>query len=142
MTHLQVKKLHPEAKIPSRAHLDDAGVDLYSVETIVLKPGDRAGVKTGIAVAIPSGFVGLVWDKSGLALKSGITIMGGVIDAGYRGEIQVIVKNLGDEDVAIEVGHKIAQLLIQKVELCEVEEVDELGEADRGENGFGSTGKF
>lgn len=140
--NIHVKKLHPDAKLPSRAHFDDAGVDLYSVENIILKPGDRVGVKTGIALAIPSGFVGLVWDKSGLALKSGIKIMGGVIDAGYRGEIQVIMKNLGDEDLSIEVGQKLAQLLVQKVELYEIEEVDELEEATRGDNGFGSTGKF
>lgn len=137
---LQVKKLVPEAKLPIRAHSDDAGLDLYSVEEYVLAPSERRAVKTGIAVAIPSGYVGLVWDKSGLAAKAGLKTMGGVIDAAYRGEIMVIVDNLSDTPYEIEKGSKIAQLLIQKIELSEVYEVSELDDTTRGEGGFGSTG--
>ena len=141
MIEVKTKKLHPEAKIPKRAHADDAGMDLYSIEDVAFMPGERRVVKTGIAMAIPSGYAGLIWDKSGLAIRSGIKVMGGVIDAGYRGEIQVGLKNLSDEEVRIEAGDKVAQLLMQKVELIEAREVDELDDTIRGEKGFGSTGK-
>jgi dUTP pyrophosphatase len=137
---LEVKKLNPEAKLPTRAHTDDAGLDLYSIEECVLAPQERRAVKTGIAIAIPSGYAGLIWDKSGLAAKVGLKTMGGVIDAAYRGEILVIVANLSDTPYTIEKGAKIAQLLIQKVELPEVCEVSELNDTIRGEGGFGSTG--
>lgn len=137
---LEVKKLNSEAKLPTRAHSDDAGLDLYSVEERILASGERHAVKTGIAVAIPMGYVGLIWDKSGLAVKAGLKTMGGVIDAAYRGEIMVIVANLSDAPYAIQKGSKIAQLLIQKVELPEVCEVSELDDTIRGESGFGSTG--
>jgi dUTP pyrophosphatase len=138
--NLEVKKLVPEAKLPTRAHSDDAGLDLYSSEEYTLQPEERHMVKTGIAVAIPSGFVGLIWDKSGLVVKAGLKTMGGVIDAAYRGEIMVIVANLSDTPYAIEKGAKIAQLLIQKVELPEICEVSELNDTPRGESGFGSSG--
>jgi dUTP pyrophosphatase len=137
---LEVKKLYSEAKLPTRAHNDDAGLDLYSVEECILKPEERRAIKTGIAVAIPSGYVGLIWDKSGLAAKAGLKTMGGVIDAAYRGEIQVIVTNLSDALYEISKDSKIAQLLIQKVELPEICEVSELDDTPRGESGFGSTG--
>lgn len=137
---LEVKKLDPGAKLPTRAHSDDAGLDLYSVEECILAPGGRRAVKTGIAVAISSGYVGLIWDKSGLAAKAGLKTMGGVIDAAYRGEIMVIVANFSDASYAIEKGAKIAQLLIQKVELLEVCEVFELDDTARGVDGFGSSG--
>jgi dUTP pyrophosphatase len=137
---LEVKKLDPEAKLPTRAHSDDAGLDLYSVEECALASGERRAMKTGIAVAIPSGYVGLIWDKSGIAAKAGLKTMGGVIDAAYRGEIQVIIANLSDTLYEIQKGSKIAQLLIQKVELPEVCEVSKLDDTLRGEGGFGSTG--
>jgi dUTP pyrophosphatase len=137
---LEVKKLDSEAKLPTRAHSDDAGLDLYAVEKYTLQAGERRAVQTGIAVAIPSGYVGLIWDKSGLAAKAGLKTMGGVIDAAYRGEILVIVANLSDAQCIIEKGTKVAQLLIQKVELPEVCEVLELDDTVRGVNGFGSTG--
>lgn len=139
---LTVKKMTPEAKLPTRAHADDAGMDMYSSEECVLAPGERRALKTGIALAIPSGYVGLFWDKSGLALRAGIKTMGGVIDASYRGELQVIAINLSDVPYTVEKGSKIAQLLIQKVELPEICEVDELDDTIRGKEGFGSTGKF
>lgn len=138
---LKVKKVDSGAKLPTRATMGDAGLDLYSVEEIAIQPGDRLVVKTGIAMEIPFGCVGLVWDKSGLAAKKGIKTMGGVIDAGYRGEIQVVLANLGNEPHAIAVGDKIAQLLIQKVELPEISETAELSDSERGDGGFGSSGK-
>ena len=97
-------------------------------------------VRTGIAMEIPEGFVGLIWDKSSIGSK-GIKTLGGVIDAGYRGEIQVMVTNLGDTAYTFEHGHKVAQMIIQKVEFPEIVEVSELSESLRGEGAFGSTGK-
>lgn len=136
----EVKKLVPDAKLPTRAHPDDAGLDFYAAEECVLAPGERRALKTGIALAIPSGYAGLFWDKSGLASKAGLKTMGGVIDASYRGEVQVIAANLSDMPYAVQKGSKIAQLLIQKVELPEICEVSELDDTIRGEGGFGSTG--
>ncbi len=137
---LNVKKLYPDATVPARAHHDDAGLDLYSYETFELAAGERRTVKTGIALAIPSGFVGLIWDKSSVPHKWGVKTMGGVIDASYRGEIGVIMVNLSEETQKFEKGAKISQLLIQRVELPEVCEVTELDDTIRGEGGFGSTG--
>ncbi len=137
---LAIKKLYPDAKVPVRAHHDDAGLDLYANEACALQPGERRTVKTGIALAIPTGYVGLIWDKSGVSSKGGVKVMGGVIDASYRGEVGVIVVNLSQEPYVIEKGAKISQLLVQKVELPEVCEVTELDDTIRGEGGFGSTG--
>ena len=137
---LQVKKLHPEAKIPSFAHDDDAGMDLFSVEEIVVQPGQRVQIATGIALAIPEGYVGLVWDKSGISHKTGLKTLGGVIDAGYRGEIFVGLVNTGTEGHHFFVGDKVAQLLLQKVEHPDIIEVALLGETSRGTGAFGSTG--
>lgn len=139
--HLKVKKIVPEAKLPIRAKEGDAGLDLHSVESCVIAPMERRAVRTGIALEIPMGCVGLVWDKSGLAAKIGLKTMGGVIDAGYRGEILVVLANLGDEAHAIAVGDKVAQLLVQRVELFPVEEVSDLPDSERGADGFGSTGR-
>jgi dUTP pyrophosphatase len=137
---LFVKKLSPGAKVPTRAHHDDAGLDLYANEEYMLRPGEIHGVPTGIAMAVSAGSVGLIWGKSGLAFKAGIGVLGGVIDAQYRGEIVVIVTNHGAVDYRIEKGSKIAQILIQKVELLETEEVAELDDTLRGAGAFGSTG--
>ncbi len=126
--------------LPTRAHHDDAGLDIYANEACELQPGERMAVGSGIALAIPSGWVGLLWDKSGLAAKVGLKTMGGVIDASYRGELKVIIANQGSEVYRVEEGTKIAQLLIQKVELPEVVEVSDLDATVRGEGGFGSTG--
>ncbi len=138
---LKVKKLNENAKIPIFAHQTDAGMDLFSIEKKVIKFGQTVSVSTGIAMEIPKGYVGLIWDKSGLALKVGIKTMAGVVDSGYRGEIKVIMTNLSNKEYTFEAGDKIAQMLIQKVQQPEIIEVDFLEEADRGENGFGSTGK-
>ncbi len=139
--NILIKKLHTDAQIPHIAHEGDAGFDLFAVEDVSLNPGERGQVPTGLALQIPLGYVGLVWDKSGISHKGGIKTLGGVIDSGYRGEILVGVLNLGSEPYTFEKGHKVAQLLIQKVESPIFEEVVELSDTSRGEGGFGSTGK-
>jgi dUTP pyrophosphatase len=138
---VNIKKISPDATLPSYAHESDAGVDLFSSKTIILSKGERAQVPTGISMEIPEKYVGLIWDKSGLSHKVGLKTMGGVIDAGYRGEVMVGVINLGDESYTIEKGHKVAQMLFQKVKHAELEEVTELSETPRGDGGFGSMGK-
>ncbi len=137
---LKIKKIHQNAKIPKYALPGDAGMDLFSVENLSIKPGSIEAIKTGITVDLPEGSVGLIWDKSGLALKSGIKVMGGVIDSGYRGEIAVIITNLSNKEHQIKVGDKIAQMLIQKVEQPKIVETDELSKTERNRGGFGSTG--
>jgi len=137
---IQIKKLHPEAKIPQFALAGDAGMDLFSVVDVVMKPGERISCPTGIAMKIPEGYVALFWDKSGPSHKFGIKTLGGVIDSNYAGEWLVGLVNLGQDDYAIEVGQKIAQVLIQKVECPEIEVVEQLEQTNRGSGGFGSTG--
>jgi dUTP pyrophosphatase len=138
---IRIKKLHPDARIPVYAHPGDAGMDLYTVEQFELEPGERKSVPLGISMEIPEGYVGLIWDKSGLSHKYGIKSFGGVIDAGYRGEIHAGVMNLSDKFFSFEKGHKIAQIIIQKIESVEFEEAPELSASARGEGNFGSTGK-
>ncbi|EKD78365.1 MAG: Deoxyuridine 5'-triphosphate nucleotidohydrolase [uncultured bacterium] len=115
-------------------------MDLYADETVVIAPQQRALVKTGIALAVPAGHVGLVWDKSGIATKTGVTTLAGVIDSGYRGELQIALFNTGNTPYDIQPGQKIAQLLIQPVQQITLQKTTQLPEADRGANGFGSTG--
>lgn len=141
MLKLKIKKLSSQARVPSYAHPGDAGMDLYSTEDYILKPGERHVFKIGIAAELPSGYVGLIWDKSGLAAKQGLTVLAGVIDANYRGEYQVVLLNTSDKPYSIKKGDKIAQLLIQKVERVKIEEVADLSKTSRGSNGFGSTGR-
>lgn len=138
---LKVKKIHEDAKMPSYAHEGDSGLDLYSVEEVVLEPGERKLVKTGLQIAMPKGFEAQVRPKSGLAAKFGITVLNtpGTVDSCYRGEIGVILINLGKEPYKVEKGKKIAQMVIAKVEEAEVEEAAELDETARNEGGFGST---
>lgn len=138
---LRVKKVHKDAVLPRFAHPGDAGMDLFALEDTVVLPREVTKVRTGIAMQIPDGYVGLCWDKSGLSMNQGIKLLGGVIDAGYRGEVIVGLINLGKEVYTFEKGHKIAQMLIQKVAHPEIEEVAELSDTSRGEGGFGSTGK-
>lgn len=140
---LRLRRLDPGLPMPVRAHAADAGIDLYAAETVVLEPGHRALVRTGVAVAIPVGYVGLVHPRSGLAVRAGLSIVNapGTVDAGYRGEIKVNLINLDPtQPVHIDRGERIAQLLVQRVELWDVIEVDELDRTDRGEGGHGSTG--
>jgi dUTP pyrophosphatase len=138
---LKIKKLDPDATLPKFAHPGDAGMDLYANETVTLQPGESAKIKTGISMEIPEGYVGLVWDKSGLATNNKIKTLGGVIDSGYRGESLLGVINLGSEPYTFEKGHKVAQMLIQKIERPEIIEAEELSDTSRGTGGFGSTGK-
>lgn len=139
---IKFQKVLDEAIIPHYAHPGDAGMDVFSAEETIIKAGERKKIRTGVKMEMPEGFVGLVWDKSGLALKNGIKTMAGVIDAGYRGEIGIVLANLSEQDYKIEKGQKIAQVLIQKVEQADIEEVEELSETKRSDGGFGSTGLF
>jgi dUTP pyrophosphatase len=141
MMKLQVKLLSPEGKIPAFAHSHDAGMDIFASESTVIPPGCRVQIKTGIAVAVPDGCVGLIWDKSGLSHRIGLKVLGGVIDATYRGELLIGLVNLGSDPHTVERGDKIAQMLLQKIEHPDIVIVDFLDETPRGENGFGSTGK-
>ncbi len=140
---LRVRRLEARAQLPRRAYPGDAGLDLYALEEAVLEPGERASVRTGIAVEIPEGQAGLVLPRSGLAARHGIALVNapGLIDAGYRGEIRVLLLNT-DRSAAFELspGDRIAQLVLVRVESPEVEEVEELAVSERGAGGFGSSG--
>lgn len=140
---VQIKRLDPDLPLPQRAHRGDAGADLYAADEVTLAPGQRALVGTGIALALPVGTVGLVHPRSGLAAQQGLSIVNtpGTIDADYRGEVKVCLINL-DPTTPIDItrGMRIAQLVIQKVELVDFVEATELDETVRGEGGYGSTG--
>jgi dUTP pyrophosphatase len=138
---LKVKKVDPEAKLPSYAHPYDAGMDLFALEEVKVKPGEVARIRSGVMMEIPEGYVGLCWDKSGLAMKNGIKVLAGVIDAGFRGELVMGVINLGKEEYTFEKGHKVMQMLIQPVQFLDIIESEKLSDTSRGEGGFGSTGK-
>jgi len=127
--------------LPVYANKGDAGMDVFSLEDKELKPGERYLFKLGFAMEIPEGYVGLFWDKSGIASKYGIHTLAGVIDSVYRGEFGVVMLNTGDESYEFKKGDKLAQLLIQPIASPELEEVEELSDTHRGEGGFGSTGK-
>jgi dUTP pyrophosphatase len=140
---LKVRRLDERALLPTRAYPGDAGVDLYALEDAVLSPGERASIGTGIAVEIPAGQAGLVLPRSGLAAKHGITLVNapGLIDAGYRGEIRVLMLNTDrDRSFTLSGGDRIAQLVLVRIEAPEVVEVDELALSERGAGGFGSSG--
>ena len=138
-----LQKLDRELPTPRRAHATDAGLDLYARNPIVLEPGQRATVDTGVAVAIPPGHAGLVTARSGLAARNGIGVVNspGLVDAGYRGELRAVLINHGQERVEIKRGDRIAQLVIVPVATPEVTVVDELDSTDRGAGGFGSSGR-
>ncbi len=138
-----VTKLDEDAVIPTYAKPGDAGADLYSISELVLAPGQRALVKTGLAIAIPTGYVGLVHPRSGLGLKNGISVVNtpGTIDAGYRGEIGVVLINHDlTESFQINKGDRVAQLVIQKVENAQFKVVNQLPDSTRATGGYGSTG--
>ena len=141
---IRIQRLNPAAQLPRYAHgpLEDAGLDLCSVEDAVLEPGVPRAVATGLAIELPSGFEAQVRPRSGLALKHAITVPNapGTIDPGYRGEIKVILLNLGREPFAIRVGDRIAQLIVARYEAVEWDEAG-LNQSTRGAGGFGSTGK-
>lgn len=138
-----VQRLDPGLPLPAYARAGDAGLDLHAAASVTLEPGARALVPTGIAVAIPDGYAGLVLPRSGLALRRGVTVLNapGLIDAGYRGEVGVLLVNHeGTAAVTIERGDRIAQLVVQRVEAVTLVEVDQLPASERDAGGFGSTG--
>ena len=140
---LNVRRLDRRARLPSRAHPDDAGLDLYALEGVTLAPGARAEVPTGIALEIPAGHAGLVLPRSGLAARHGIALVNapGLIDAGYRGEVRVLLLNTDREsEYRLSPGDRIAQLVIAAVAPASVTEVSELTDSVRGAAGFGSSG--
>ncbi|MEO7161709.1 MAG: dUTP diphosphatase [Bdellovibrionia bacterium] len=139
LNSLKILRVNADAVLPTRAHPDDAGLDLYGLEDVFLEAGQGKVAKTGIALALPKGHVGLITDRSSLA-KKGITTAGGVIDAGYRGEIQVVLWNISPTPVQLKRGERIAQLLILPIATPVVAEVASLDETQRGLGGFGSTG--
>lgn len=142
MVKLKIKAIHVDAVIPKQANEGDAGFDLTSIHDLVINPGQRLLVQTGLTMEIPKGYEGQVRPRSGLALKNGITVLNspGTIDAGYRGEVGVILYNTGEHPFQIEKGMRIAQMVIQSVPKVMIEEVRELSDSERGEGGFGSTG--
>ena len=146
---LSAKRLTETAKLPTKAHDTDAGIDLYSDEDLEIKPGSTVLVSTGISMAIPDGHAGLIWDRSSMGVK-GLHRFAGVVDSGYRGEVKVCISNIGygrtewpfdNKSYFISRGDKIAQILIQEVPNFRIEEVNDLDSTDRGEGGFGSSGK-
>jgi len=136
---LNVKLLHPMAVKPRYAYAGDVGLDLSAVEGARLGPGERAKIMTGLAVEIPDGYAGLIWDRSSLSAQKGLKVMGGVIDSSYRGELMVPLANISDVPVEIVQGDRVAQMLIQPVSRVEVEVSKELTETERDKNAFGST---
>lgn len=141
---MRIQRLDARARVPTRAHAGDAGYDLYAVEAAELAPGDRAAVGTGIAVEVPDGHAGLVLPRSGTAARHGISVVNapGLIDSGYRGEVRVLLLNTDrHEAFAVAPGDRIAQLVLVRVETPALEEVGSLAASDRGEGGFGSSGR-
>ncbi|MBO7721888.1 MAG: dUTP diphosphatase [Kiritimatiellae bacterium] len=140
---VRFRKIHPAAALPAYAHDGDAGMDLRSVEDIAVAPGARALVRTGLVMMLPPGYEGQVRPRSGLALRHGVTVLNspGTVDAGYRGEVGVILANFGDAEFSVRRGDRIAQLVIAPVLRAGIEEVEAVDDTDRGEGGFGSTGR-
>lgn len=140
MSELLVKRLSVEAILPTRTHADDAGLDFYTLEDIILQPSEGRLVGTGVAIALPAGHVGLILDRSSFGQK-GIKTAGGVIDAGYRGEIKIALWNISSVAVWISRGDRIAQLVILPIVTPSVKEVHDLDDTSRGTTGFGASGK-
>lgn len=140
---LSFKRIHPDAVLPSYAHPGDAGMDVRSVEDLVIPAGGRALVHTGLVAVIPDGYELQVRSRSGLALKSGVAVLNspGTVDAGYRGEIGVILANFGDGGFVVKKGDRVAQLVAAPVTVAEIFETDSVDATDRGAGGFGSTGR-
>lgn len=138
---ISVQLLDKNAKIPTKANINDAGFDLYSIIDTVIPPKQRKTVRTGIAIQMPEHFAGLIWPRSGLSVKQGIDVLAGVVDSGYRGEIMVCLYNTSDEVVGINIGDRIAQIIFQEVPRVSMEVHETLGSSQRGDNGFGSSGK-
>ena len=143
LASVPVRLLHPAAQLPRRAHPGDGGADLFAVEEVVIPPGERSEVGTGIALAIPVGYAGFVQPRSGLAFRHGIMVVNspGLIDAGYRGEVRVSLYNSGKATFVVGVGERIAQLVVQRFEEPTFVAAADLPETGRGAGGFGSSGR-
>ena len=139
--NLHVKLLSPDARLPTKGHPGDAGIDFYATETVVFAPHGQMRVPTGVATEIPDGYVGLIWDKSSVSFNQGLKVMGGVIDAGYRGEIIISMYNTTSTEQIIAKGNKVAQMVLQKFEKCDIVVAEELSDTVRGTGREGSTGK-
>ena len=142
---IAIRRLDPDLPLPGYAHVGDAGMDLYAADDVTLEPHQRALVPTGLAIALPDGYVALVHPRSGLAARFGVSIVNapGTVDAGYRGEITVLLVNLDPRDpVHLRRGDRVAQLLVQQVEKARFVEVQRLPGSARGDGGYGSTGGF
>lgn len=138
---LRFKRLHPEARLPTRGSAHAAGLDIYSIERVVIPPGGRAAVRTGLAVAIPAGFYGRVAPRSGLAVRHGLDVLAGVIDSDYRGELLCALVNHGEEAFEVEPGARVAQLVVEAIATPAPVWAEDLEETGRGAGGFGSTGR-
>ncbi|MBU0597592.1 dUTP diphosphatase [Patescibacteria group bacterium] len=138
---VNIKLLKPNAKIPSYGRKGDAGLDLYSCEDYELKPVERHSFGLGVAIELPRDLVALIWDRGGMAAKKGIHSIAGVIDSNYRGEVNVVLLNTSKELYKIKKGDRIAQMIVQKCEAVEFNQVDELKESERGDQGWFSSGK-
>ncbi|MBI2629614.1 dUTP diphosphatase [Candidatus Pacearchaeota archaeon] len=138
---IKIKRLNKEIELPKHQRKGDAAIDIRASENVIIKSGERKVVKSGIAIELPEGYAGLVWDRGGMAANHGIHTMAGVLDSNYRGELMIVLKNLSEKDFEIKMGDRIAQLLVQKVENVEVEEVENLSESERNEARFMSSGK-
>lgn len=135
-----VQLLQSGARVPTKTNISDAGWDLYAVVDAIIPTKQRKIIKTGIALEIPDNMAGLIWPRSGLSVKNGIDVLAGVIDSGYRGEIMVCLYNTSDENVSINRGDRIAQIIFQEVPRVMMVNQEELGSSQRGNNGFGSSG--
>lgn len=138
---LKIERIDKELPLPTYAYEGDAAFDLLAREDTILQPDEFKAIPTGLKMEIPDGYVGLVWDKSGLSIKNGLKTLGGVIDSGYRGEVTVGMINLSGAQYTFEKGHKVAQMIIQKKETVTLHEVENISESDRGDKAFGSSGK-
>ncbi len=137
---IKIKKLKDNTKLPNYAHPGDVGMDMYAMETVTIKPMEHHRFFHGFAMEFPEGYGGIIMDKSSIS-KAGLTQMGGVFDAGYRGEYNTHLVNLGSEPYTVEEGDKVSQLVIVPIVIAEIEETDTLGDSSRGMGAFGSTGK-
>lgn len=137
---VKIKRLDKTIEVPKYVHEGDAGFDIRSGEDVLIKAGEKVIISTKLSMSVPEGYVGLIWDRSGLAARNSLHCLSGVLDSGYRGEIKVIMVNLSEEDFHIEKGMRIAQMLIQPCIRARLEEVDTLSETKRGDGRFGSTG--
>jgi dUTP pyrophosphatase len=138
---IKIERLEKDLPLPSYAYAGDAAFDLFAAVETKLQPQEFVAIPTGLKMEIPDGYVGLIWDKSGIAIKKGLKTLGGVVDSGYRGELRIGIINLSKEVYLFSKGDRIAQMIIQKKEEVDIEEVESVSDSHRGDRGFGSSGK-